>query len=268
MSTEITGVAAAPPAAPTGPAPNNVAAERSGGAISMWRDESGPAFGDLLDAINPLQHIPIISSLYRAITGDQIGHIPRVIGDALFGGPVGLLLAGVHGMIKEASGAEPSEHVVALFRDLTGPEETAVATTEPATGESSPMPTAGSNPAVAAAGPVSPAAYARPPGKVQAAGAPSHTIRAGDMERERRRIAAAVFEAQRAQSQLLFSSVGLPPAAESRKEGVENAEPAPHPNVRPADSSSDWIARAMERGLAKYQAARRAESASAVDTLE
>jgi hypothetical protein len=88
------------------------------------------------------------------------------------------------------------------------------------------------------------------------------------MERERRRIAEAVFEAQRAQSQLLFSSVGLPPAAESRKEGVENAEPAPHPNVRPADSSSDWIARAMERGLAKYQAARRAESASAVDTLE
>ena len=30
-------------------------------------------FDDFLDIINPLQHLPIVSMIYRAITGDNIG---------------------------------------------------------------------------------------------------------------------------------------------------------------------------------------------------
>ncbi|MGB6086494.1 MAG: hypothetical protein WBF74_07845, partial [Parvibaculum sp.] len=30
-------------------------------------------FSDFLDVINPLQHIPIVSSIYRELTGDELG---------------------------------------------------------------------------------------------------------------------------------------------------------------------------------------------------
>jgi len=39
----------------------------------IWADGKGMSFSDLLDIINPLQHIPIASTICRAITGDRIG---------------------------------------------------------------------------------------------------------------------------------------------------------------------------------------------------
>jgi hypothetical protein len=47
----------------------------------------------LLDIINPLQHIPLVSNLYREITGDQISSSARILGGGLFGGPIGLTSA-------------------------------------------------------------------------------------------------------------------------------------------------------------------------------
>ena len=46
-------------------------------------------FGDLVDMVNPLQHIPLVSTLYRDLTGDSIGPAARVIGGPLYGGPIG-----------------------------------------------------------------------------------------------------------------------------------------------------------------------------------
>ena len=54
--------------------------------------------------INPLHHIPIVSSIYRAATGDEIGIAPRLIGAALFGGPIGIVIAGVTALFEEMSG--------------------------------------------------------------------------------------------------------------------------------------------------------------------
>ncbi len=51
------------------------------------------AFGDLLDVINPLQHIPVVGSLYRNLTGDEISGPAKIMGGLLFGGPVGLVAA-------------------------------------------------------------------------------------------------------------------------------------------------------------------------------
>lgn len=48
------------------------------------------AFDDLLDIVNPLQHIPIVSTIYRAITGDKIGDVEKIAGGALYGGLIGL----------------------------------------------------------------------------------------------------------------------------------------------------------------------------------
>jgi hypothetical protein len=44
------------------------------------------AFHDLLDIVNPLQHLPVVGTLYRAITGDKIGTVEKIAGDALYGG--------------------------------------------------------------------------------------------------------------------------------------------------------------------------------------
>jgi hypothetical protein len=268
MSTDVTGVAgpiAAAPAAVT-------SGHDGGGTLPLWRDQAGPSFGDLLDTLNPLQHLPIISSLYRAITGDQIGHIPRVIGDTLFGGPVGMLMAGVAGMFKEASGAEPSEHLVALVEDLAGSGETEIASAEPqpvgnqVAAAATPVRTATVQPSAAAAwgSPYSGFAFqARTPKRLDTSPALSHTIRAADAERDRQRIVASIHESQRAQSKLLLSSVGLgPPAdAESRL-----GSPARHPNLPPPEASPDWIAQAMDRGLRKYDYVKRAESDRPVGT--
>ena len=43
-------------------------------------------FHHLLDVINPLQHLPVIGTIYRAITGEHIGAVEKVMGDALYGG--------------------------------------------------------------------------------------------------------------------------------------------------------------------------------------
>lgn len=46
-------------------------------------------FLDFLDIINPLQHLPIISNIYRSMTGDEIKPVAKIIGDSIYGGPIG-----------------------------------------------------------------------------------------------------------------------------------------------------------------------------------
>ena len=50
---------------------------------------SGLQFSDMVDVINPLHHIPLVSHLYRGVTGDQIGPVARFAGGGLYGGPLG-----------------------------------------------------------------------------------------------------------------------------------------------------------------------------------
>ena len=77
----------------------------------------GLSFGDLLDAVNPLHHIPVLSSLYRTLTGDAISPAARVAGGLLYGGPAGALIAGVTAGVEEASGGDLLGSAVAA---LTG----------------------------------------------------------------------------------------------------------------------------------------------------
>ena len=86
----------------------------------FWSTDEGPTFAEFLDIINPLQHIPVVSSLYRAISGDEIGPGPRVAGGMLFGGPVGALVAGVTALFEEASGGDIGEHIADFIDDFIG----------------------------------------------------------------------------------------------------------------------------------------------------
>jgi hypothetical protein len=46
----------------------------------------GNFFNHVLDVVNPLQHLPVVGTLYRAITGDKIGTVEKIAGDTLYGG--------------------------------------------------------------------------------------------------------------------------------------------------------------------------------------
>jgi len=86
----------------------------------MFGDD-GFTFGDFLDIINPLQHIPIVSTIYRAVTGDKIDPGARLAGGGLFGGPIGLVASMISGMVEEATGKDPGEHALAALGIDIGP---------------------------------------------------------------------------------------------------------------------------------------------------
>jgi hypothetical protein len=71
-------------------------------------------FWDLLDVVNPLQHLPIISTIYRELTGDEIHGTARIMGGALYGGVVGLVSGIANAVIDEATGKDIGEHAIEL----------------------------------------------------------------------------------------------------------------------------------------------------------
>lgn len=88
--------------------------------------EDGFSFGALLDIINPLQHIPIISTVYRSLTGDTIGPGPRMIGGALLGGVAGFAASAVGAVVNAQTGKDIGEHALAALQG-GGTNPTAVA---------------------------------------------------------------------------------------------------------------------------------------------
>ncbi len=82
--------------------------------------DDGLTFWDILDVINPLQHIPIVSTLYREWTGDQIDPLPRIAGGALFGGVTGAIASLVNVIVDEITGNDIGAHIYAFASDLLG----------------------------------------------------------------------------------------------------------------------------------------------------
>lgn len=74
-------------------------------------------FDDVIDIINPLQHLPIVSTIYRAITGDQISPHARAIGAGLYGGPAGALSAGAAMAAEQALGTTAEDTLAGFFAD-------------------------------------------------------------------------------------------------------------------------------------------------------
>ena len=61
-------------------------------------------FGDLVDLANPLHHIPVVSSVYRSLTGDEIAPAARILGAMIYAGPVGFVYATADSLFAEISG--------------------------------------------------------------------------------------------------------------------------------------------------------------------
>ena len=84
--------------------------------------KDGFTFLDLLDVINPLQHIPIISTLYRSISGDTIDPGAKIAGGTLFGGPLGAAISALDVAVKHKTGRDITDHAAAFFNNTTSNE--------------------------------------------------------------------------------------------------------------------------------------------------
>lgn len=78
------------------------------------------AFDDLLDIVNPLQHLPVVGTLYRAITDDRIGTVAKVAGDALYGGLWGAVGAVADSAFEAVTGKDFGSTLLALAGDALG----------------------------------------------------------------------------------------------------------------------------------------------------
>mgnify|MGYP003629623292 CR=1 FL=1 len=94
--------------------------------------DDGLTFWDLVDVVNPLQHIPVVSTLYRDLTDDTLDPAPRVMGGTLFMGPIGLVASVANVMVEHNTGKDMGGHVLAYFRDDAQPLSTATAAAPPA----------------------------------------------------------------------------------------------------------------------------------------
>jgi hypothetical protein len=83
-----------------------------------------PDFSDVLDAINPLQQIPIIGTIYREITGEEISPASRIAGGALYGGPIGAALGAITSAIEYVIGEDPGKAAIAWVTGDDGKHST------------------------------------------------------------------------------------------------------------------------------------------------
>jgi hypothetical protein len=91
-------------------------------ALSLSSTPEAPAatddsfgFLDLVDMINPLQHIPIISTVYRAVTGDTIKPISQIVGGAAFGGFIGAAGGIANAIVASETGKDIGENVMGFI---------------------------------------------------------------------------------------------------------------------------------------------------------
>lgn len=74
-------------------------------------------FGDLIDMVNPLQHIPIVSHIYRSMTGDTIKPVAQIIGGGVYGGFVGAAGSLANVIVEYETGKDVAGNVLALVTE-------------------------------------------------------------------------------------------------------------------------------------------------------
>jgi len=99
--------------------------------------KDGPSFKDLVDAVNPLQQLPIVGTIYRYMTGETLSPGARLAGGALYGGAIGLAVAAANAALEGTTGRDVGDHLLAMVVDDVKPnlapdaQPTLVASAEP-----------------------------------------------------------------------------------------------------------------------------------------
>ena len=71
------------------------------GENGVWPQPLKVSRQEVVNGLNPLQHVPVVGMIYRAVTGQQIPTPMRVVGAGLIGGPLGMLGAAFMSLIEE-----------------------------------------------------------------------------------------------------------------------------------------------------------------------
>jgi hypothetical protein len=91
-------------------------------------------FDDFIDIINPLQHLPLVSILYREITGDEIKPAMRILGDIGYGGPMGFLSSCGQVLVEAIFGDDMGGTVIAMITGESDKKTSVqLASTDPST---------------------------------------------------------------------------------------------------------------------------------------
>lgn len=249
----------------------------------LW-DKKDFSFEDVLDLINPLQHIPLISTMYRESSGDTIGAVPRVLGDALYGGglvgaAIGAGTALVNVALEAFTGKDVGDTMMAMF---TGGDKDGTAVAERASGTSSSA--AATNSATTdAAAPLNPADELRtfpgatpgPAVEMPAKSAKPDNAVAADIEAPLN--AASITPAEELRT---FPGANLRPAGDGQTKAADvrptpaqttsndgliipplrpttGAVPSPAPQLplrKTGDSNNAWLSQSILSGFDKYRA--------------
>ncbi len=111
------------------PRPNNDGEQRTAGSSAPQTDtKAAPSDGStkkhgsfwdfivgIFDILNPLEHIPVISTIYAKITGHKISPMARIAGDTLYGGPIGAAVGVANVVSEKETGKDLGENVMAMF---------------------------------------------------------------------------------------------------------------------------------------------------------
>ena len=246
---------------------------------AFWSQPEPPkqelGFGDLLDALNPLQHLPIVGMVYRELTGDIPHPAARVIGGAIFGGASGMFSGVLNAIVEQETGKDLAQLALGLVIDGAGgaPAAPAVAAEPSAAGEATPDETtaripAPASPAIAEMQPIEEApetAVAPAAGNPAAPPSPAPSRRPAPGTRD-----LAYYQAMRGTRLPAAAGTTTTPPIQS-----SNAQLPLRPALAVARATTEPAAPAvdfsdsMRRGLDLYQRMKRDEFAGhAVDVVE
>ena len=86
--------------------------------------EDSSFLGTLIDIVNPLQHLPVVSTLYREATGDGLSGIANILGGGIFGGPLGAVASVVNEIVTAETGTDVGGNVLNQVEALAEPSTT------------------------------------------------------------------------------------------------------------------------------------------------
>ena len=108
-----------------------VTPEQDGTEAFFGKD--GPSFQTMLDTINPLKHIPVVSDLMESDNADEKPSVAsKLAGGLLFGGPIGFVASLANEIFEEATGKGMASAAYAALSGDTPTVQVASADTTPA----------------------------------------------------------------------------------------------------------------------------------------
>ncbi|MGI4977932.1 MAG: hypothetical protein ACRYG6_13410 [Janthinobacterium lividum] len=172
------------PAPPAAPGPAAAAGTPPGPAAAKPAAAHPSAFHVLLSEMNPLQYVPVVGTIYRAVTGDTIPEAARIAGglvvSGLTGGPVGIAMNVGATLLERLTGIDPEKIGDRLLAELgighatpAHPATALAAATPPAAAAPAPAPSAIASSAPASSVPASSAPASSAPASSARAWSPA-----------------------------------------------------------------------------------------------